>query len=88
MSPREASDRLFVFQNRFDNLYRKYLAYTNGEELFGLSITEYPELMQIKYACSTYYSFEIDFQIYPIICTLYKGKNSTCCKNCTAYIMP
>jgi dynein heavy chain len=51
LPPREASDRLFVFQNRFDNLYRKYLAYSNGEELFGLSLTEYPELMQIKSVC-------------------------------------
>ena len=48
VAPREASDRLIVFQNRFDTLYRKYVTYTGGEELFGLSVTEYPELLQIK----------------------------------------
>jgi dynein heavy chain, axonemal len=30
--PREASDRLFIFQNQFDSLFRKYVTYTGGEE--------------------------------------------------------
>jgi dynein heavy chain len=46
--PREASDRLFLFQNNFDSLFRKYTAYTNGEELFGMPVTAYPELIEIK----------------------------------------
>ena len=46
--PKEASDRLVIYQNRFDTLFRKYTTYTGGEELFGLSVTEYPELLQIK----------------------------------------
>ena len=46
--PREASDRLIIYQNRFDTLYRKYITYTGGEELFGLPVTEYPELLQIR----------------------------------------
>lgn len=46
--PREASDRLFMFQNRFDTLNRKFLTYTSGEELFGLPVSEYPELSQIR----------------------------------------
>ena len=48
VAPREASDRLIIFQNRFDTLYRKYVTYTGGEELFGLPVTDYPELLQIK----------------------------------------
>ena len=48
VAPRDASDRLIIFQNRFDSLYRKYVTYTGGEELFGLPVTEYPELLQIK----------------------------------------
>ncbi|BFZ13509.1 hypothetical protein BsWGS_16546 [Bradybaena similaris] len=46
--PREASDRLIVFQNIFDTLQRKYTTYTGGEELFGLQVSSYPKLMQIK----------------------------------------
>lgn len=46
--PREASDRLIIYQSHFDTLYRKFQTYTGGEELFGLQVTEYPELMQIR----------------------------------------
>jgi dynein heavy chain len=46
--PREASDRLFIFQNKFEALFRKYQTYTGGEELFGLPVTEYKELLKIK----------------------------------------
>ncbi|XP_073486924.1 dynein axonemal heavy chain 5-like [Aquarana catesbeiana] len=46
--PREASDRLQVFQAKFDELWRKYVTFSGGEELFGLSITEYSELQRIK----------------------------------------
>ncbi|KAM4704637.1 dynein axonemal heavy chain 5 [Rhinophrynus dorsalis] len=48
LAPQEASDRLIMFQNRFDNLYRKYITYTGGEELFGLQVTQYPQLLEIK----------------------------------------
>ncbi|XP_025115342.1 dynein heavy chain 5, axonemal-like isoform X3 [Pomacea canaliculata] len=46
--PREASDRLIIYQNTFDTLIRKHATYTGGEELFGLQVTDYPRLMQIK----------------------------------------
>ncbi|XP_069476735.1 dynein axonemal heavy chain 5-like [Ambystoma mexicanum] len=46
--PREASDRLQIFQTKFDELWRKYVTFSGGEELFGLSVTEYPELQRIK----------------------------------------
>ncbi|XP_064515055.1 dynein axonemal heavy chain 5-like isoform X4 [Pseudopipra pipra] len=46
--PHEASDRLQIFQAKFDELWRKYISLSAGEELFGLPITEYPELHKIK----------------------------------------
>ena len=46
--PREASERLLICQNNFDTLYRKFITYTGGEELFGLEVSEYPELLKIK----------------------------------------
>lgn len=48
IAPREASDRLQLFQARFDELWGKYLTYSGGEELFGLPVTEYPDLQRIK----------------------------------------
>ncbi|XP_053402509.1 dynein axonemal heavy chain 5-like isoform X4 [Mercenaria mercenaria] len=48
VAPREASDRLVICQNTFDILYKKFCTYTGGEELFGLPVTEYPELLKIK----------------------------------------
>jgi dynein heavy chain len=48
IAPSEASDRLAVFQTRFDELYKRYVTYSGGEELFGLAQTEYVELQNIK----------------------------------------
>lgn len=48
LTPREASDRLILFQNRFESMWRRLQTYQNGEELFGLVQTDYPELGQIR----------------------------------------
>lgn len=48
LTPREASDRQILFQNRFDGMWRKLQTYQSGEELFGLPMTDYPELSQIR----------------------------------------
>ena len=48
LSPREASDKLQAFQNQFDALWRKHASYTVGEDLFGLTHTDQPELGAIK----------------------------------------
>ena len=48
IAPREASDRLNISQTQFDELWRKYQTYSGGEELFGLSVTDYPELQRIR----------------------------------------
>ena len=46
--PKEASNRLSIFLTRFDELWRKYQIYTDGEELFGLPVTQYEDLVRIK----------------------------------------
>lgn len=38
----------FNLQSRFDELWRKYTTYSGGEQLFGLTVTEYPELVRTK----------------------------------------
>uniref|UniRef100_A0A8C5C0U0 Dynein, axonemal, heavy chain 5 n=1 Tax=Gadus morhua TaxID=8049 RepID=A0A8C5C0U0_GADMO len=48
LAPQDASDRLIMSQNRFDNLFRKYQTYTGGEELFGLPVTHHPQLLEIR----------------------------------------
>ena len=48
IEPRVASDRVAIFQTRFDELWRKFQIYTEGEELFGLPVTEYEDLAKIK----------------------------------------
>nr|XP_046256822.1 dynein axonemal heavy chain 5 [Scatophagus argus] len=48
LAPQDASDRLIMFQNRFDNLFRKYITFTGGEELFGLPVTQHPQLLEIR----------------------------------------
>lgn len=52
LSAREASDRVLIFQDRFDELWKKYEMYSSGEKLFGLEVTEYPILIQRKKDCN------------------------------------
>lgn len=44
ISAKEASDRSFMFQIRFDDLWRRFEMYQTGEKLFGLPLTDYPIL--------------------------------------------
>ncbi|XP_019756852.1 dynein axonemal heavy chain 8 [Dendroctonus ponderosae] len=48
LSAREASDRVLLFQDRFDELWRKFEMYSSGEKLFGLEVNDYPILHQRK----------------------------------------
>ena len=48
IAPREASDRLNIYQAKFDELWRKFQTYSGGEELFGLTVTDYPDLQRIR----------------------------------------
>ncbi len=46
--PKEASDRLTIYQAKFDELWRKHETYSGGEELLGLPMTEYADIPRIK----------------------------------------
>ncbi len=46
--PQEASDRLIVFQGRFDEMWREHQVCSSGEALFGLPVTEYPFLQKVR----------------------------------------
>ena len=48
LHPCEASDRLSIFQAQFDELWNKFQTYSGGEQLFGLSVTEYPALQTVR----------------------------------------
>ncbi|PSC73956.1 flagellar outer dynein arm heavy chain gamma [Micractinium conductrix] len=44
LDPMDATDRLRKFQQLFEVRRRKWDSYSSGEELFGLPVTQYPEL--------------------------------------------
>ncbi|XP_040468168.1 dynein heavy chain 8, axonemal [Falco naumanni] len=46
--PQEASNRLQIFQANFDELWRKYITYSAGEQLFGLPVTDYGVLHKVR----------------------------------------
>ncbi|KAM5298595.1 dynein axonemal heavy chain 8-like [Ctenodactylus gundi] len=46
--PQEASNRLQIFQANFDDLWRKFVTYSSGEQLFGLPVTDYEILHKTK----------------------------------------
>nr|XP_021145140.1 dynein heavy chain 8, axonemal isoform X1 [Columba livia] len=46
--PQEASNRLQIFQANFDELWRKFITYSSGEQLFGLPVTDYAVLQKIR----------------------------------------
>lgn len=37
-----------LLQTRFDDIWRRYQTYSGGEELFGMAVTEYPDLTQTR----------------------------------------
>jgi len=43
------SERIEVFKSRLDTLMIRYERQASSERLFGLAVTEYPELEQIRY---------------------------------------
>ncbi|XP_061847250.1 dynein axonemal heavy chain 8 isoform X2 [Colius striatus] len=46
--PQEASNRLQIFQANFDDLWRKFITYSSGEQLFGLPVTDYEVLHKVR----------------------------------------
>ncbi|PSN47670.1 Dynein heavy chain 8 [Blattella germanica] len=45
---REASDRVLLFQARFDDLWHRFEMYSSGERLFGMEVNDYPLLHKRK----------------------------------------
>lgn len=48
LHPREASERMSIYQAQFDELWSKFQTYSAGEQLFGLAVTDYPDLQNVK----------------------------------------
>lgn len=48
LHPCEASERLSIYQAQFDELWSKFQTYSGGEQLFGLEVTDYPELQAVR----------------------------------------
>ncbi|NXK51034.1 DYH8 protein, partial [Chauna torquata] len=46
--PQEANNRLQIFQANFDELWRKFITYSSGEQLFGLPVTDYEVLHKVR----------------------------------------
>ncbi len=48
LHPREASERVCIYQAQFEELWSKFQTYSGGEQLFGLAVTDYSELQTVK----------------------------------------
>lgn len=48
LHPHEANERVSIFQAQFEELWSKFQTYSGGEQLFGLAITDYPDLQSVK----------------------------------------
>lgn len=48
ITAREASDRVLLFQAKFDELWRRFEMYSSGERLFGMPVNDYPILHEKK----------------------------------------
>ena len=48
LHPKEASERLSIFQAQFDELWSKFQTYSGGEQLFGIPVTDYADLQNIR----------------------------------------
>lgn len=48
LHPKEASERLSIYQAQFDELWSKFQTYSGGEQLFGLAVTDYAELQNVR----------------------------------------
>lgn len=46
--PSVANKRLREFQMQYSDIKEKWVTYSVGERLFGLEVTEYPELKEIE----------------------------------------
>ena len=67
IEPIDASKRLQRFQGLFRDLERKWSTYADSEDLFGLPVTQYPELVKSKK------ELELLDRLYSLYLTVCKG---------------
>ncbi|KAH0574694.1 Outer-arm dynein gamma [Spironucleus salmonicida] len=48
IKPQEASNKLDFYSQRFQKVESNFVTYTSNEQLFGLPVTDYPEIHKIK----------------------------------------
>ncbi|XP_073529664.1 dynein axonemal heavy chain 8-like [Phyllobates terribilis] len=74
ISSQEASARLLIFQTRFNELWRRCITYSSGEELYGLPVTEYENLHRRRTELGRLQKL---YELYEVVMRSISGYNET-----------